>query len=38
LALIISLNSWRKCRGGGVTWKGRTYKMLSDGEIDRQRS
>lgn len=25
LALLIALNSWRLCLGGGVSWKGRTY-------------
>ena len=25
LALLIAVNSWRLCLGGGVSWKGRTY-------------
>lgn len=27
LALLIALNSWRLCRGGGVSWKGRNYPL-----------
>lgn len=26
IALSIAVNSWRLCRGGGVTWKGRVYR------------
>ncbi len=26
IALLIALNSWRLCRGDGVTWKGRVYR------------
>jgi len=32
LTLLIGINSWRKTRGAGVEWKGRTYRPLEGGQ------
>lgn len=34
LALLIALNSWRLCLGGGVSWKGRTYSGLTRSSLE----
>lgn len=33
LALLIALNSWRLCRAGGVSWKGRRYPASARGSL-----
>jgi chlorobactene glucosyltransferase len=34
LAILIAINSWRLCRRGGVSWKGRTYSGATRSCLD----
>lgn len=34
IALLIGLNSWRLCLGGGVTWKGRKYSVTTPSSVN----